>query len=176
MQYYGIFGDTNGDDGPKAVVGEASISMATLCFGKDKINGNAGHDATDVLVLAFTGEDTVPGAEGADWAAKSAADFIAFPAFDKMGDTLVAKIGGGSGGSANETSVAPDKATGGEATPTTLVKSAKPATKTGESSSSGSESKTESCPWAGHCAGATCSTSSDCSGELECKAKKCAAV
>ncbi|KAG9241046.1 glycoside hydrolase family 75 protein [Calycina marina] len=64
--FYGIFGDTNGDDGTKAVVGEASISMATLCFG-EKINGNSGHDENDVLVIRFAGskEETVLGAEGA---------------------------------------------------------------------------------------------------------------
>jgi hypothetical protein len=32
-QVYGIWGDTNGDDGDEAMVGEASISLATACFG-----------------------------------------------------------------------------------------------------------------------------------------------
>jgi hypothetical protein len=159
--------------------------MATLCYG-NVVNGNAGHDADDVLVLAFTGTDAVPGADGADWGAQSAQEFISFPAFDKLGDSLVAKIGGGGSGSGSvaagnttESLVDPDLET---SAPTTLVKSAKPSTATGESSSSssslssesGSGSGSGSCSWAGHCAGASCSSSSDCDGELSCKSKKCA--
>lgn len=34
------------------LVGEASLSLATACFG-DKVNGNSGHDETDVLYVAF---------------------------------------------------------------------------------------------------------------------------
>lgn len=154
--------------------------MATLCFGKDKINGNAGHDADDVLVLAFTGsaEETVPGADRADWAAKSAEDFIAFPAFDQLGDSLIAKISGGSGGGSNATEPETESDSGSEGpVPTTLVKSVKPATATGGVASSSTEtsaSTSNSCSWEGHCDGDACSSDDDCSGELVCTSSKCA--
>ncbi len=69
---YGIWGDTNGDDGPP-LVGEASISLATACFGK-KVNGDNGHSDNDVLYIAFPGDDAVPGEE-ANWKAKNFHDF-----------------------------------------------------------------------------------------------------
>ncbi|KAF9877999.1 zn 2cys6 transcription factor [Colletotrichum karsti] len=72
--YYGIWGDTNGDDGPQAMVGEASISLATACFGNG-VHGNQGHDINDVLYIAFTGNDAVPGATGANWSASNADEF-----------------------------------------------------------------------------------------------------
>lgn len=144
--------------------------MATLCFGKDKINGNSGHDQDDVLVLAFTGKGAVPGADGADWGAKSVDDFLAFSAFDQLGDKLVAQIGGGSAGATNETESEP--ASGSAATPTTLIKSTKPAKATGAASSD--EVASTSCSWTGHCTGAACSSDSACSGELVCTASKCA--
>ncbi|TAQ87395.1 hypothetical protein B7494_g4279 [Chlorociboria aeruginascens] len=71
---YGIWGDTNGNDGPP-LVGEASISLATACYGKDKINGNEGHDGMDVLYIAFPGADALPGASGAKWDATSYSEF-----------------------------------------------------------------------------------------------------
>lgn len=72
---YGVWGDENGDDG-KPLVGEASISLATKCYGK-KINGDNGHDGTDVLYIAFPGgiADTVH--KHADWAAQNFDDFEA---------------------------------------------------------------------------------------------------
>ncbi|KAI9047907.1 hypothetical protein LZ554_007709 [Drepanopeziza brunnea f. sp. 'monogermtubi'] len=84
--FYGIWGDENGDDGPRAVIGEASISMATLCYGTSAVNGNSGHDATDVLYIAFTGAAAVPGANGAKWNAASASEFEASLA--TLGDVL----------------------------------------------------------------------------------------
>lgn len=74
------------------MVGEASISLATACFGK-KINGNSGHDEDDVLYIAFTGQDAVPGAHGAAWSAKSYDEFE--KSITALGDKLVARIGGG---------------------------------------------------------------------------------
>ncbi|ETS80470.1 hypothetical protein PFICI_07999 [Pestalotiopsis fici W106-1] len=87
---YGIWGDENGDDGDLALVGEASISLATACFGDD-MNGNSGHDDNDVLFIAFTGSDAVPGADGADWAAQSYDDFA--QSIEALGDKLVERIG-----------------------------------------------------------------------------------
>ncbi|KAG5657302.1 hypothetical protein KAF25_005866 [Fusarium avenaceum] len=86
---YGIWGDTNGDDAPQALVGEAAISLATACFGTG-INGNAGHDENDVLYIAFTGKDAVPGANGANWAAKSYNDFA--QSIKGLGDKLIQRI------------------------------------------------------------------------------------
>ncbi|KAI0197981.1 chitosanase [Astrocystis sublimbata] len=86
---YGIWGDENGDDGPKAVIGEASISLATACFG-DGITGNNGHDQTDVLYIAFQGQDAVPGADGAKWDASNFDEFEASIA--SLGDALVAQL------------------------------------------------------------------------------------
>jgi len=54
---YGVFGDTNGDD--PQVIGEASWRMATACFPKDGLNGDAGHDKPDVTYIVFTGKDAV---------------------------------------------------------------------------------------------------------------------
>ncbi|KAK5659857.1 hypothetical protein OQA88_13320 [Cercophora sp. LCS_1] len=95
---YGVWGDMNGDDGDHPLVGEASISLATACYGKG-INGNSGHDEEDVLYIAFTGAGAVPGAAGANWAAKSYADFQ--KSIEGLGNSLVAKIGGKRSGSGN---------------------------------------------------------------------------
>lgn len=84
---YGIWGDTNGHEHePK--VGEASISLATACFGKH-INGNNGHDQQDVLFLAFPGEEAVAG-DRANWKAKNFKGFQ--KSIDKIGDRLVARF------------------------------------------------------------------------------------
>ncbi|KAK2626019.1 hypothetical protein QTJ16_004281 [Diplocarpon rosae] len=89
--FYGIWGDVNGDDAPKAIIGEASISMATLCFGTDVINGGAGHDQTDVLYLAFTGKDALPGAQGAKWDAHTPEEFE--ESIAALGGRLASRIG-----------------------------------------------------------------------------------
>lgn len=91
MQIYGIWGDENGDDDDKSLVGEASISLATACFGRG-MTGGSGHDDNDVLFIAFTGPDAVPGADGADWAAGSYDDFA--QSIEGLGDKLVQRIGG----------------------------------------------------------------------------------
>ncbi|KAK2056389.1 fungal chitosanase [Colletotrichum caudatum] len=89
---YGIWGDTNGDDGPQAMIGEASISLATACYG-DVINGNAGHDEDDVLYIAFTGDDAVPGANGAAWNASTYDEFES--SITDLGNKLLARVGSG---------------------------------------------------------------------------------
>ncbi|PFH55734.1 hypothetical protein XA68_17704 [Ophiocordyceps unilateralis] len=86
---YGVWGDTNGDDGSQAMVGEASISLATACFG-DSMTGGNGHNGNDILYLAFPGRDAVPGAHGADWNAST------FQQFERslapVGDRLLRRI------------------------------------------------------------------------------------
>jgi hypothetical protein len=105
-KFFGIWGDENGDDGDLPMVGETSISMATLCFGKS-MTGDNGYSETDVLYLAFTGPDAVPGPEGAAWNAK---DPVAFEqSISGLGNKLLGRLGsggntgdgGGNGGSGN---------------------------------------------------------------------------
>ncbi|KAI1371069.1 glycoside hydrolase family 75 protein [Hypoxylon crocopeplum] len=86
---YGVLGDENGVDGEKSVVGEASISLATACFGKS-ITGNNGHDENDVLYLAFPGSDAVPGKNGAKWDAKNYSEFE--QSIESLGDKLIQRI------------------------------------------------------------------------------------
>ncbi|KAM0227381.1 hypothetical protein ACHAPO_011567 [Fusarium lateritium] len=97
---YGVWADTNGDDGDKPVVGEASISLATACFGNG-VNGNSGHDETDVLYIAFTGQDAVPGAKGARWAATNYEEFEA--SITPLGDKLIQRIKGSNSRFSNAT-------------------------------------------------------------------------
>lgn len=104
------------------MVGEASISLATACFGEG-VNGNSGHDGTDVLYIAFTGSDAVPGASGADWGAESYDDFA--KSIQEFGDKLVKRIGGTS---SNTEPSSPAPGTGSKTTP-------------------------QDCSWSGHCAG-----------------------
>ncbi|KAH7324933.1 family 75 glycoside hydrolase [Stachybotrys elegans] len=95
--FYGVWGDINGDDGDMAMVGEASISLATACFGTS-MNGNFGHTEKDVLYIAFPGRDAVPGANGAAWTAQSFDEFHS--SISALGDRLIQRIGntGGDGG------------------------------------------------------------------------------
>ncbi|KAI5456792.1 family 75 glycoside hydrolase [Mariannaea sp. PMI_226] len=144
---YGIWGDENGDDGKYPMVGEASISLATACFGKG-MNGNAGHDGNDVLYIAFPGSDAVPGAK-AKWNAGSYAQFEA--SIQSLGDKLISRIGNSAAG--NET-------TGGSS---------------GGSSGGSNGGSSNTCSWVGHCKGAPCSSENDCSDDLICTKSKCAA-
>lgn len=66
-----------------------SLSLGQACYGRS-VNGDAAHDANDVLYIAFKGGDAVPGAKGANWKAKSFSDFEA--SLHAQGDKLVAKI------------------------------------------------------------------------------------
>jgi len=61
-QVYGVWGDTNGGKS----TGEASISLATACFGNG-MTGDNGYSSHDVLYLAFTGNAAKPGKDGANW-------------------------------------------------------------------------------------------------------------
>ncbi|KAK4153023.1 glycoside hydrolase [Chaetomidium leptoderma] len=170
--FFGIWGDTNGDDGDKPMVGEASISMATACFGTS-MNGNNGHDENDVLYLAFPGPDAVPGANGAQWGATSWQAFEA--SIETLGNKLLERIigsssGGGGGGGTDPTKPPPDecswaghcegaKCTGDDLCSGTLHCDA------GEKVCT-----TEDCSWAGHCLGAKCASHADCADPYECNA------
>lgn len=93
-QFYGVWGDTNGDDG-LPLVGEVSDSLGKACYG-DLVNGNQAHDENDVLYIAFTGSGAVPGADGAQWDADSFDTFESSLA--SIGDRLLQRIGGGKDG------------------------------------------------------------------------------
>ncbi|KAG0641302.1 putative chitosanase [Tuber brumale] len=67
--FYAVWGDTNGG----TLVGEASISLATACFGQG-ITGNNGHPDTDVLYLVFTGNRAATNST-VDWKAETFQDF-----------------------------------------------------------------------------------------------------
>ncbi|KAK3949809.1 fungal chitosanase of glycosyl hydrolase group 75-domain-containing protein [Pseudoneurospora amorphoporcata] len=86
---YGVWGDTNGDDGAKSMVGEASLALATACGGIE-MSGSNGIGEEDVLYLAFTGTEAVPGAKGAKWDAGSFEEFER--SIEGLGDQLVRRI------------------------------------------------------------------------------------
>ncbi|KAJ5698037.1 endo-chitosanase [Penicillium macrosclerotiorum] len=83
--HYGVWGDTNGGTS----TGEASISLAQLCFPDENLTGDNGHGDKDVLYIGFTGQDAVPGST-ADWDAESSATFE--DSIKTLGDQLVAKL------------------------------------------------------------------------------------
>jgi hypothetical protein len=87
--WFGIWGDMNGDDGAKPMVGEASLAMATL-FGGASVNGNSGLDADDYLYLVFRGADAVPGPDGADWVVGNSTAFEG--SIDGLGMRLVERV------------------------------------------------------------------------------------
>ncbi len=92
---YGVWGDTNGDDGDHPLIGETSLALATACNG-DGMSGDNGYGGTDVLYLAFTGDEAVPGAKGADW---NASDYGQFErSIEGLGDKLVERVGSGANG------------------------------------------------------------------------------
>ncbi|OAA70197.1 endo-chitosanase [Akanthomyces lecanii RCEF 1005] len=84
--HYGVWGDTNGGTS----TGESSLSMGKLCFPNEHLTGNNGHDAKDVMYIAFTGADTVPGKNGANWKASNTADFS--KSIKGLGDKLVGRL------------------------------------------------------------------------------------
>ncbi|UKZ57420.1 hypothetical protein TrVGV298_011275 [Trichoderma virens] len=170
---YGVWGDTNGDDGRYPVVGEASISLATACFGTG-VNGNSGHDETDVLYIAFTGSSAVPGARGAQW---NAQDYNTFEnSITALGDSLVARIGTTGGG---------DPGNGGGSTPSfwrqllmagPLLRRSLRHPSGGNGGNGGGSTPPPSggnCSWQGHCAGASCGSDDDCSDDLTCSNGYC---
>jgi chitosanase len=106
----GVWGDTNADN----LVGEASISLAKLCFPDEKITGNSGHGEKDVLYIAFPGKDAVP--KDAKWGAKDAKVFE--ESLWKTGDALLETLGVSAGQGGNGT------LTGGKKPKPTKTKSA----------------------------------------------------
>lgn len=170
---YGVWGDENGDDDKQAMIGEASISLATACFGKS-VNGNSGHDANDVLFIAFPGDDAVPG-RNAKWNARSYDEFES--SIQSLGDKLIQRIGGG--GNSNPPPTSGSCSWAGHCEGASCGSdndcSDDLTCKSGKCSKGGSSSPPPpTCSWAGHCQGASCKSDNDCSDELVCKSGKCA--
>ncbi|KAI5841762.1 putative chitosanase [Morchella snyderi] len=82
--FYGIWGDSNATD----KVGEASIALATACYG-DGMTGNSGHNQHDVLYLAFPGKDAAV-KDSANWHAGSFSEFE--DSLSSVGDKMVAGV------------------------------------------------------------------------------------
>lgn len=109
------------------MVGEASISLATACYGTD-MNGNNGHAENDVLFIAFPGSDAVPGADGATW---NASDYETFEeSISSLGDKLIERLGASSSGG--------NSSSGDD-----------------NSGDNNNGSSSDDCSWSGHCEGAS---------------------
>ncbi|KAM0752101.1 Chitosanase-domain-containing protein [Meredithblackwellia eburnea MCA 4105] len=103
---FGVWADTNGDGS----MGEVSLKLAQTCFGSG-MTGNSGHDAPDVLYVAFIGSkaDTVPSGSTSDYDKLSA-----------IGTALVSKALSGAGGTDNTSaSASASKSTTSSATTVT---------------------------------------------------------
>ena len=60
---YGVWGDRMATMAIAPWLGEASLALATACNG-DSMTGSNCYSQTDILYLAFTGKEAVPGARG----------------------------------------------------------------------------------------------------------------
>ncbi|KAK0445348.1 fungal chitosanase of glycosyl hydrolase group 75-domain-containing protein [Desarmillaria tabescens] len=91
--FYGIFGDTNGDD--PQVIDEASLVLAQTCFPGEGLGGNKGHTPLDVLYIIF-------GSKVPSGVKKETIDIGALKTLgDEQVQLLAAALGGS--GSANST-------------------------------------------------------------------------
>ncbi|GKZ68961.1 hypothetical protein AnigIFM60653_011609 [Aspergillus niger] len=155
--YYGILGDSNGDD--PEVTGEASWLMARTCFPDDDLNGAEGHAEADVTYIVFTGDDAVLPSSALN------KNYITnFSTLRSMGDKLVGALASNLGLSGSKPS--PSASVPSQ---TTLATSAA----TSAASTSSASGSTATCSWEGHCEGAICSTEDDCSDDLVCDSGKC---
>ncbi|KAJ5388228.1 hypothetical protein N7509_010769 [Penicillium cosmopolitanum] len=144
--FYGIYGDSDGDD--PEVIGEASWLMARTCFPGENLSGNSGHGNADVTYILFTGNDAVLPSSSLN------KNYITnFSTLRSMGDKLITAL-------LKNLDLSP----GGSKSTTTST----------STSTSAGPGPTGSCSWPGHCAGASCSSSDDCSGDLACTNGKCA--
>ncbi len=89
LQFYGSRGDANGNDGARSVVREASLSIARPCFGDRVIHG---HGSPVVTYVAFKGNKTALGKDGAAWLAKSSEELQNDPKFNKLEDELLREV------------------------------------------------------------------------------------
>ncbi|KFY30845.1 hypothetical protein V493_01614 [Pseudogymnoascus sp. VKM F-4281 (FW-2241)] len=176
--FYGVWADQNGDDGPP-MIGETSLAIATLCYGKENIDGDHGHSELDVLYIAFPGSDAVPGAKGANWKASTAKAFQ--DSLTTQGNKLIQRIGGGGGGGPSPTTTG-----GGGPAPTCdwAGHCEGSSCKTNDDCSDPwacvngkcgmDPNGSTPCDWEGHCEGASCGSNDDCSDPWACISGKCA--
>ncbi|KAK8131064.1 glycoside hydrolase family 75 protein [Apiospora sp. TS-2023a] len=73
--FYGLWADTNNDTVSQPLVGQLSVAMAKMCYGEHAVETQQRLDASDLMFLAFTGTQAAPGYYGADWGAKTPAEF-----------------------------------------------------------------------------------------------------
>jgi hypothetical protein len=158
------------------MVGEASISLATACFGTS-MDGNHGHTVDDVLYIAFPGANAVPGANGANWGATSWQSFES--SIEALGNSLISRIGGGGGGGGTPTN--PECTWTGHCEGATCATHDDCADPWGcyagkcALTDPGTPGPTDpECSWEGHCEGATCATHDDCADPWACVSGKCA--
>ncbi|KAF7561374.1 hypothetical protein G7046_g2758 [Stylonectria norvegica] len=168
QMFYGIWADSNADDGERPSVGEVSVSLATACYGKSMQAGTGSgtsHDVDDVLYIAFTGADAVPGAKGAKWAAGNFNDFHA--SLVGLGDKLVSRIG---------LATTPENPGTGDCTWAGHCEGAScsSAQDCADSRACVSGKCSSNCSWLGHCKGAACSSAQGCADSLNCVSGKCA--
>ncbi|KAF5859842.1 hypothetical protein ETB97_002394 [Aspergillus alliaceus] len=178
--YYGILGDSNGDE--PQVTGEASWILARTCFPEENLDGNRGHTAADVTYILFTGESAV--------LPKSALNKNYITNFDtlrSMGDKLVGALSS-------------NLKLGGDGNPPTTLTTTSVPQPTGDSCDwpghcAGASCSTHDdcsdpfacvngkcavdpgsvpCEWEGHCAGAQCNSHDDCSDPFSCQNGVCA--
>ncbi|KAK0430804.1 fungal chitosanase of glycosyl hydrolase group 75-domain-containing protein [Armillaria borealis] len=90
--FYGIFGDTNGDD--PEVIGEASLVLAQACFPDENLGGDNGHTPLDVLYIIFGSK--VPSGVGKEK--------IDIDALKTLGDEQVQLLATALGGSGSDNS------------------------------------------------------------------------
>ncbi|KAK6332224.1 hypothetical protein TWF696_002945 [Orbilia brochopaga] len=176
---YSVWGDTNGCDDDD-FTGEASISLAQMCFPNEGLNGDNGHEPHDVLYLAFTGSDAVVGPRNANWKAKSASDFQkSLKAFGdsvlakKFGDGLPSSSPGGTPGTGGAGCSWVGHCTGARCCSSDDCDGDLECKKGVCGEVSKSHDKPPKCSWAGHCAGSSCRSHDDCSDNLVCKNGKC---
>ncbi|OOF92028.1 glycoside hydrolase family 75 protein [Aspergillus carbonarius ITEM 5010] len=188
--YYGILGDSNGDD--PEVTGEASWLMARTCFPDEDLNGDNGHVPADVTYIVFTGDDAVLPSSALN--NNYVTNFSTLRAMgDKLVSALAANLGlsgsssgsgsSGSGSSGSSSSCSWSGHCAGATCSSDDDCSDDLTCKSGVCSSGSTGSKTTlttsaatataTCSWSGHCAGATCSSDDDCSDALTCKSGVC---
>ena len=63
--------------------------MGELLFGNN-VNGTTSHEPNDVMYIAFTGSEAVPGAKGAAWAADTKGEFVS--SINGLCDELIKRI------------------------------------------------------------------------------------
>ncbi|KAF7593024.1 hypothetical protein BBP40_012111 [Aspergillus hancockii] len=109
--YYGILGDSNGDD--PQITGEASWLMAKTCFPGEDLQGNKAHSTPDVTYIVFTGKGAVLPDNALN--EKYITDFNTLRSMgDKLVKALASNLGSASTPTSTVSPAAPSSGTGRE--------------------------------------------------------------